>query len=131
MLCASRPTLNHRALGPGVPCHADLVLVPGDSIAEGAETALHPGGAPVTPLDLAGSILTPEGGKVDEEGQQAQRAILSHSHVSLLGSTCHPPPWPPPPVSSVLWSQLSPFSHSLIYSTDIRGCLESSRNRTD
>lgn len=135
MPCASRPASNHRAPGPWAPSHADLVLVPGDSIAEGAETSLHPGGAPVTSLHLAGSILTPEGGKVDEEGQQAQRAILSHSHTSPLGSTCHPPR--PRPHGLLLLShpfcgpQLSPFSLSHIHSTDMGGCLQSSRNHRD
>lgn len=58
---------------PVLPSH--LVLVPGDSTAQGAESALRPGGAPVTPLYLAGSVLAPEGweGGLGGWGQQGQR----------------------------------------------------------
>lgn len=41
----------------------DLLLLPGDSTAERAQSALHPG-APVTPLRLPHAVLTPMGKKL-------------------------------------------------------------------
>lgn len=79
----------------------DLLLLPGDSTAEGAESALHLG-APVAPLYLAGTVLAPGVERSVKTGWQAPRATVSQSvvrrswnppgiHLPLASSSCFTP----------------------------------------
>lgn len=97
MPCVSRPALNHRARGPGALTSwgwqrdpppltqiSDLLLLPGDSTAEGAESALHLGAPVAAPLYLAGTVLAPGVERSMRKGRQASRATVSQSCVTFL-----------------------------------------------
>lgn len=72
-----------------MPRPPDLLLLPGDPTAQGAQSALHPG-APVTPLSLAGTVLAPKGWKDERGGEEGQQGpvlqVAPGPHLAFVSS---------------------------------------------